>query len=141
MQKQLINSLRKKLKRYPHLDELEDFLNRIDKDELKLIVLFGSLPKGTYTQHSDIDVLCVYDKEFKDLRERFLQSYQCSSGLVQPKTITFSEFKKSLLEGNSFLHHILEEGIILYCKIKNDKLELWIAEGKKNLTNTYLPPV
>jgi predicted nucleotidyltransferase len=51
------------------LDELEDFLNRIDKDEFKLIILFGSLSKGTYTQPSDVDVLYVYDKKFKDLRE------------------------------------------------------------------------
>jgi hypothetical protein len=35
----------------------------------------------------------------------------------------------------------MEEGIILYSKINKDKLELWIKEGRKNLKNTYLPPV
>ena len=63
MQKLSLDLLKKKLKRYPHRNELELFINRINKEDLKLILLYGSLAKGMYTQYSDIDVLCVFDKE------------------------------------------------------------------------------
>ncbi|TXT66358.1 MAG: Nucleotidyltransferase domain protein [Promethearchaeota archaeon] len=101
---------------------MEDFLEKIDKKDLKLIMLFGSLAKGTFTQHSDIDLLCVYEKEFTDQRERFMHTYQFSKGIVQPKTISWSELKENLLNDNSFMHHIFKEGIKLYNKIPENKL-------------------
>ena len=140
MQSLSLDLLKKKLKRYPHLNELKTFINRIEKDNLKFILLYGSLAKGTYTQYSDIDVLCVYDMEFKDLRERFLISYKYSEGLVQPKNLSYDEFKKSLKDSNSFLHSILQDGIILFNKISEDKLEKWIEQGKKKLTIKYFSP-
>ena len=133
MQSLSIDLLKKKLKRYPHLNELQTFINRIEKETLKFILLYGSLAKGTYTQYSDIDVLCVYDQEFHDLRERFLISYKYSEGLVQPKNISYEEFKKGLMEGNPFLHSILQDGIIIFNKIPEDNLEKWIEQGKKKL--------
>ena len=133
MQSLSIDLLKKKLKRYPHLNELQTFINRIEKETLKFVLLYGSLAKGTYTQYSDIDVLCVYDREFNDLRERFLFSYKYSEGLVQPKNISYEEFKKGLMEGNPFLHSILQDGIIIFNKIPEDNLEKWIEQGKKKL--------
>lgn len=140
IQIQSINGLKKKLNNYPHLDELEDFLQKIEKKDLKLVLLFGSLVKGTYTQFSDIDVLCVFETEFKNRRERFMHSYQYSKGLVQTKTLTLSELKKGLLEGNSFIHHVINEGIILYNQIDKEKIKKWIRKGQKNMTMTYFPP-
>jgi len=140
MQSLSFNLLEKKLKRYPHLNSLKVFIERIGKENLKLILLFGSLAKGTFTQYSDIDVLCVFDKEFSDLKERFLYSYQYSDGLVQPKTISLDEFKQGIIEGNSFLHSILQEGIILYNKIPEDSLRTWIEKGKNKLKVRYFSP-
>ncbi|MGV9198616.1 MAG: nucleotidyltransferase domain-containing protein [Promethearchaeia archaeon] len=128
------------MKNYPHFNELEDFLTTLEKRDLKLVLLFGSLAKGTYTQHSDIDILCVYDKKFEDRRKRFLQSYRYSDGLVQPKTITLSELKENLLKGNSFLHHLFDEGYILYNIISEKQLRKWREKGKKKVNVTYLPP-
>jgi predicted nucleotidyltransferase len=140
MQNLSMDLLKRKLKRYPHHHELELFINRINKEDLKLILLYGSLAKGTYTQYSDIDVLCVFDKEFSDLKERFLTSYKYSEGLVQPKTLSYEEFKKGLKSGNSFLHGIIRDSFILFNKIPEDKLEKWIKQGKKNLNVRYFPP-
>ncbi|MGQ4875201.1 MAG: nucleotidyltransferase domain-containing protein [Promethearchaeia archaeon] len=128
------------MKNYPHLHELENFLKKIDKQDLMLVLLFGSLVKGKYTQYSDIDVLCVYDRKFKDMKERFLTSYKYSDGLVQTKTLTLQEFKDNLRAGNSFLCHIVEEGIILYNKIPLNLIQEWFKEGKKNLKVKYFPP-
>lgn len=125
--------LKKRLKRYPHLKELKKFITRIEKDDLHLILLYGSLVKGNYTQHSDIDVLCVFEREFKDPEERFLASYKYSDGLVQPKNLSYKEFKDSLRGGNSFLYSICKDGIVLYSKIPMEKLNEWLKEGKENL--------
>jgi hypothetical protein len=84
-----------------------------------------------------MDVLCVYDENFKDLREKFHRSYQYSDGLVQPVTISLTELKMGLLEGNSFLHHIFKEGLILYSEIKQKELSSWINEGKSKLDMEY----
>jgi predicted nucleotidyltransferase len=137
MQNISFNSLKKKLNRYPHLDELEVFLERVIRSGVKLVVLFGSLTRGNYTPYSDIDVLCVYDENFKDLKERFHRTYQYSDGLVQPITSSLIELKASLLEGNSFLHHIFKEGLILYGDINQKELSSWINEGKLKLDMEY----
>jgi len=128
------------LKRYPHLDELERFLDRIEKTNLKLILLFGSLPKGRYTQHSDMDVLCVFDRRFQDMTDRFMSSYAFSDGLVRPKNITLEEFKEGLISGNSFLHSIIPDSIILYRNLPKDEINHWIEQGKKNLNIRTISP-
>lgn len=140
MQTLLFDLLKKKLKRYPHLNKIKSFIDRIEKDTLKFILLYGSLAKGTYTQHSDIDVLCVFDKKFSDSRERFLVSYKYSEGLIQPKTLSYEEFKDGIIQGNSFLHSILQYGIILYSKIPEETLQNWIENGKKKLNVKYFSP-
>jgi predicted nucleotidyltransferase len=142
MQKVSFPMLKKKLKRYPHLNELKTFMNRIEKDNnLKLVLLYGSLAKGSYTQHSDIDVLCVFDKKFNNTEERFLASYKYSDGLVQPKNLSYQEFKHSLRKGNSFLYSICKDGFILYSKIPMETLDKWLKEGKNNLeTKAFLGP-
>ena len=132
--------LKKKLSRYPHLNELESFVNHIDKKFLKLILLYGSLAKGTYTQFSDIDVLCVFDKEFKDKKERFLAAYKYSEGLVQTKTLTYKEFKEGIQKGNPFLLGILKDAIIIYSRIPENNIANWINKGKENLNVRYFSP-
>ncbi|TFG01427.1 MAG: nucleotidyltransferase domain-containing protein [Promethearchaeota archaeon] len=140
MQSLSFNSLEIKLRRYPHLNDLKVFLKRIEKEKPELILLYGSLAKGTFTQFSDIDVLCVFDLEFSDLRERFLHSYKYSDGIVQPKTLSYKEFKEGVIHGNSFLYSILKDGIILYSRIPLEDLEAWMEKGKENLKVRFVSP-
>ena len=139
MQEVSVNLLKKKLIRYPHLNELETFLERIKEATPELILLFGSLSRGDYTQYSDIDVLCVFNQEFSSRKERFLKAYKYSDGLVQTKTLTLKELKNGLKEANSFLHAIFNDGLILFSKISYDDLNSWIRDGKKKLKMTYFP--
>ncbi|TFG23319.1 MAG: nucleotidyltransferase domain-containing protein [Promethearchaeota archaeon] len=140
MQQISFNLLNKKLKRYPHLNELKSFIKRIDKENLKLIMLYGSLAKGSYTQNSDIDVLCVYDKHFETMKERFLTSYKYSEGIVQPKTISYRELEEGLKEGDSFLHGIFNHGIILFSTIPDESLHNWIKKGKDRTKFKFYSP-
>ncbi len=140
MRQRSLNSLKRELSRYPHLNELEDFLERVAGESPALVILYGSLARGDYTPRSDIDVLCVYDREFRDPKERFHTSYQHSDGLVQPKTLTLEEFRRGLLEGNSFLHHLVQEGVLLVSKYPVEEIEAWITEGRERLDVTYYAP-
>lgn len=140
MQKTSLNLLKKKLKRYPHLNELERFLDKIKKSNPEFILLFGSLARGDYTQYSDIDVLCVFNQKFKSLKERFFKSYEHSDGLVQTKTLNLEEFENGIKNGNSFLLRIIDDGLILYTKIPEKVLIEWIKEGKKALKISYFAP-
>ena len=106
--------------------ELENFLFCIEKEDPEFIMLYGSLTRGKYTQFSDIDVLCVFKQEFKTHRERFLKAYRCSDGLVQTKTYSLKEFKMNIEKGNSFLHKIIAEGLILLSKIQDKKIKKWV---------------
>lgn len=54
-----LNLLINKYHNYPHWHEIDDFLVKISKFRPKVIILFGSLVKGEYTQNSDIDLLIV----------------------------------------------------------------------------------
>ena len=140
MQKISLTLLKKKLPRYPHLNELEDFLLCISKEDPEFIMLYGSLSRGNYTQFSDIDVLCVFKQEFKSHRDRFLKAYRCSDGLVQTKTYSLKEFKTYIKNGNSFLHKIIAKGLILFSKIPDNKIKKWVELGKINLHITYFAP-
>ena len=140
MQKISLPLLRKKLPRYPHLNELENFLTRIKQEDPVFIMLFGSLTRGDYTQFSDIDVLCVFNQEFKTFKERFLKAYKHSDGLVQTKSLSLKEFEKKIKNGNSFLHKIVSEGLILYNKVPISEFNSWIELGKEKLRITYFAP-
>ncbi|MFX0115848.1 MAG: nucleotidyltransferase domain-containing protein [Candidatus Hodarchaeota archaeon] len=122
------------------MKELETFLERIRDSDPVLILLFGSLATGKFTQHSDMDVLCVFALEFPSPRERFLQSYRHSDGIVQPKSCSLREFKELVQNGDSFLLRILEEGYILQSAISDSDLQKWISQGKKRLRVALFPP-
>jgi hypothetical protein len=128
------------LKRYPHLNRIESFINKILNEGIKFLLLYGSLAKGNYTQYSDIDILCVFDTDFTDPKERFMAAYRHSDGIIQPKSLSYNEFKKGILEGNSFLHSIIEYGIIIYSEISEEDLKDWIKKGKKKLKVKFIPP-
>ena len=103
-------------------------------EEPYLIVVFGSLPNANYTQYSDIDVLCVFDRDFNSYQERFIIAYRHSDGIVQPKSLTLNEFRQGLLEGNNFLHHIISNGFTVFSKIKEAQINSWISKGRKYRT-------
>jgi predicted nucleotidyltransferase len=140
MQKTSLDLLKRKLRRYPHLNELEIFLQRIENENPELLMLFGSLARGNYTQNSDIDILCIFNQEFKTPEERFLKAYRHSDGIVQTKTLSLNEFRSGLEQGNSFLHKIVEEGYILYSKIPDNDLNIWITSGKAHQKVIYYAP-
>jgi predicted nucleotidyltransferase len=103
------SSLRSTYLDYPHLAELRRFLARIAPMRPLLVLLFGSVAKGEFTQHSDADVLVVFSKPVD-----WLEVYEHSDGLVQPLVKTLDEIMARIEEGDPFVIEILEDGIALH---------------------------
>lgn len=100
--------LKAKYPSWPHWASLERFLRGVAGLRPRTVVLFGSLAKGDFTQHSDADVLVVFARPVD-----WLEVYQHSDGLVQPVVKTLGEIEAQISEGNTFLIEALEDGVAL----------------------------
>jgi hypothetical protein len=94
--------------RHPGFLELEEFVERLALREPLLILLYGSLATGEFTQRSDIDVLVVFSEPVE-----WMEVYSCSRGRVQPLVFELSRAIQELAEGNTLLIEALEDGIPL----------------------------
>mgnify|MGYP005844811163 CR=1 FL=1 len=101
--------LRQKYHRYPHWNSVERFLSGVLELNPLLVLLFGSLAKGDFTQLSDADVLVLFEGPVD-----WTTVYGKGDGLVQPVVKELKGFEGGLAEGNTFYHEILEDGIVLY---------------------------
>ena len=93
---------------YLHLDELMAFVQGIEVMEPKLVLLFGSVATGEFTQRSDADVLVVFDRPTD-----WLEVYQCSQGIVQPIVRTVAEVENLIRAGEPFYIQAFLEGVFL----------------------------
>lgn len=108
MQKRSLNLLINKYRNYPHWHEIDDFLVKISKFRPKVIILFGSLVKGEYTQNSDIDLLIVSSEPV--LWEKI---YALTAGHIQPIVRPEEEINHEIACGNPFFIQVFKEGIFL----------------------------
>lgn len=95
--------------RYPRRESVFRFIERVRELEPPpaLGLLFGSLVQGTYTQHSDADVLVVFET---DPPPDWMVVYCCGDGIVEPHVASWSQFEQRLLAGDTFFAEIVETG-------------------------------
>jgi len=74
-----------------------------------LVLLFGSVATGEFTQHSDADVLVVFQQPVS-----WEAVYACSDGIVQPVVKTWSELEAKLKAGEPFYCEIAEDAQVLF---------------------------
>lgn len=106
------------------IDELRDRFG----DRILSVYLFGSSAKGTSCEHSDIDVLVVY--EGLDERELLRASSEitfdlaCKEGLlIEVISMSRKEFEES--QGHSpFLWEVLKFGKVIFQRIKGTEWKL-----------------
>jgi hypothetical protein len=94
---------------YPHFDEVEAFLEGIKALKPKLVLLFGSVAKGDFTQYSDADVLVLFERPID-----WLEVYQFSKGMVHPMVKTLQEVELRIHGGDTFFIEILRDGMVLF---------------------------
>ena len=89
----------------------KEFADTIKSDEIKLIVLFGSVARGEDTEDSDIDILIV-SPNANDLRHK-ISSIAADiviekEELISPILMTEDHFNK--IRNNSFLTNVFNDG-------------------------------
>lgn len=94
--------------------ELERIMTRIDKTDIRKIILFGSLATGNIGLTSDIDLVII-----KNTKERFLERLDRMCEEIEPRlavdilVYTPEEFAE-MREWNSFIRRVEREGKVLY---------------------------
>ena len=77
------------------------------KLDLRLVILFGSLAKGSWTESSDIDLLIVSDDLFNNPAENFIK---LKRGCVEPHGFSTKRFMAELEKPNLLIMDALEYG-------------------------------
>jgi uncharacterized protein len=95
-------------RRHPRHRDLDAFLERVRVFDPDAVILFGSLARGDFTQHSDADVL-VIASPIPD----WVEVYACGEGWVQPVVRTLDEVLHLVGLPEPFYLEILEDGILL----------------------------
>lgn len=94
---------------YPHWPSVQKFVTGVSSLHPRLVLLFGSVAKGNFTQHSDADVLVIFDRAVD-----WLEVYQHSDGLVEPIVKSWEEVKAALQRGEPLVVEIIEDGVVLW---------------------------
>jgi len=108
-------------------------------DDLHSIILFGSYARGTAQKYSDIDILIILKRKFKDWTERIDLEIELRKklyrtvGQVSPKTASINELEEALENFNPLILNILDSGLPLFDDGSFDKLKVhfgYIVPGK-----------
>ena len=101
----------------PYKKEIDRY-TQILKEKLnpKLIILHGSIARGTFGVGSDVDILVISDELPKTFNERLRLLYLLdeTSAPIDIKGYTTKEFQKMILKGHPLALDALEEGIVLF---------------------------
>ena len=99
-----------------YIDIAKNFVKDVPKKGIKNIILFGSVAKGEILQPGDIDILIIYKRGFQkqnaemtisQLMERF-------DVLISPIYISEKQLQERMEKFDSFILHVIDEGIVLY---------------------------
>lgn len=115
--------------RYPAFTELEQFVHCIVRRRPLLVLLFGSVATGRFTQHSDADVLVVFQRPVE-----WIDVYKCSAGRVQPLVRGLEEVLGEIERGNTLMIEALEDGIPLFDRVGTyERLQAACQKAKSKL--------
>lgn len=97
---------------------MKRILNKIAKtlsaiEDVKAVVLYGSLARGEYTSRSDIDlfILTTEKKTHKNIQDEVIELERETGRNIQPTIRTVEELQKT---DTGLLQNIFQEGKVLY---------------------------
>ena len=94
---------------YPHWSSVEHFVEQVRRLDPLLVLLFGSVTTGEFTQYSDADVLVVFEHLVD-----WETVYACSDGIVQPIVKTQDDLTAQIISDEPFFCEIVEDGQVLF---------------------------
>ncbi|MBU4140663.1 MAG: nucleotidyltransferase domain-containing protein [Candidatus Omnitrophica bacterium] len=88
-------------------------------EDVKAVILYGSLARGEFTSRSDIDlfILTTDDKTQKEVQDKVIKLESEIGRNIQPTIRTIVELQKT---DTGLLQNIFQEGKILYLKEPSD---------------------
>ena len=102
------------------LSELAELLHQVYGKQLKAVILYGSVARGTNTNDSDVDIMVLVDGDAAELREYDERLYDVSTDISLKYLKVFSIIDISYLEYQKwkqispFYRNVSEEGVVLY---------------------------
>jgi len=95
-----------------------DFVNKLDRENIRSAILYGSVAKGKANPYSDIDILIIPEKSSKIFEKTVNDSAtDLSSEINITISVLFMDMKEILLEKDSqFLKSVRSNHILLYGK-------------------------
>lgn len=91
-----------------------EFADTIKSDDIKLIVLFGSVARGDDGEESDIDILIVSpvaDKIKPEIHKVAMDIIFEKDEIISPRLMSEEQFNK--IEDYPFLSNVLKEGVFI----------------------------
>ncbi len=92
---------------------------RILRDNLVSIIVFGSVVKGKATKYSDIDILVIVHKTLTEvardeLHKSFSKILDVFAKITQEVVLTEKEFMEDYERGDDFLFNVMKDGVIVF---------------------------
>lgn len=116
MHKVSLSSLRRRLKVYKHTSDLIAFVRQAERRaDLAALILFGSLAKNDFYEHSDAD-LCLILKQptvhplLRDVDPFWLDT---SPGIIELHIYGSSQFRQMIRHANGLALEVMDHGIAL----------------------------
>jgi predicted nucleotidyltransferase len=93
----------------PHRRELDQFIDRVKRLDPLLIVLFGSVARGSFTNLSDADVLVVFQE-----CPPWTEIFGCGNGRIEPVVKSLHELRAMMNAGSTLALEIMEDGKVMF---------------------------
>jgi hypothetical protein len=109
------DSLTPNFENYVHTEAVGRFVERAARELRPLaLILFGSLAKGDYHQHSDADFCIVLAQAPRSMFEGYDRVVACDpSGVVQPVVYGPDQFRQMIRQANGLALEVMADGLFL----------------------------
>lgn len=105
-------------------------------EDVKAIILYGSLARGEFTSRSDVDlfILTTEDKTQKEIQDKVIELESEIGRNIQPTIRTIAELQKT---DTGLLQNIFQEGKILYLREPSDIPSAILLQQKPYLIYSF----
>jgi len=105
-------------------------------EDVKSVILYGSLARGEFTSRSDIDlfILTTEDKTQKEIYDKVIELESEIGRNIQPTIRTIAELQKT---DTGLLQNIFQEGKILYLREPSDIPSAILLQQKPYLIYSF----
>lgn len=105
-------------------------------EDVKAVILYGSLARGEFTSRSDIDlfILATDNKTQKEVEDKVIELESEIGRNIQPTIRTIAELQKT---DTGLLQNIFQEGKILYLKEPSDIPSAVLLQQKPYLIYSF----